>query len=508
MCITLARTGECRLCLTLWGKESAIMTLLKNNGKQKEIVPERESSFGMSIIVLLLAIAVLLFGVVGLKLDPHMPILLSVTVLLIYSSYLHIPWNDMRDSICKSISESIEAILIICLIGVTVGTWMSSGTVPLVIYYGLQIFSPQWFLLSILLLCCIMSIVTGSSWTTVGTIGVAFMGVGIGLGIPVGLTAGAILCGAYFGDKQSPVSDTCNFAAAVSRGGLYEVVRAMIYTTGPSLVVSAVIFVVLGFRYGSGTADTSQIQAITSGLEASFNLTPVLLIPLILLLSMIIMKVPAIPTMIIASLLGASFTFVVQGQDIASCLKFMHTGYVSDTGVSVIDSLLTRGGLNSMTSTVMLMLFSLALAGCLERTGVMSKVIGKISNLTKNRVGLITTTLVMAMALSFFAADPYLAMLLPANAMGRNFDRQGIDRRVLGRTIQDGATVMAPLVPWGTNGIYCSLTLGVAVAEYAPYYLMGYATPIFAVICAITGFGVLYTKKPGKSDEVKDVAEA
>lgn len=476
------------------------MKLFKNNQTAKEVKPERETTFGMSVIVLIAAIGVLLIGVVGLKLDPHIPILMSVTVLLVYSIYLRIPWKDMRDSICKSISESIEAILIICLIGVTVGTWMSSGTVPLVIYYGLKIFSPQWFLLSILLLCCIMSVVTGSSWTTVGTIGVAFMGVGIGLGIPAGLTAGAILCGAYFGDKQSPVSDTTNFAAAVSKGGLYEVVRAMIYTTGPSLLVSAVVFVFLGFRYGSGTADISQIQAITDGLASSFNLSPVLIIPLILLLAMIILKVPAIPTMIIASLMGAFFTFVIQGQNLASCLTFMHSGYVSETGVDVIDSLLTRGGLNSMTSTVMLMLFSLALAGCLERTGVMSIVIGKISGITKNRAGLITTTLVMAIALSFFAADPYLAMLLPANAMGRKFDEQGIDRRVLGRTIQDGATVMAPLVPWGTNGIYCSLTLGVAVAEYAPYYLMGYATPIFAVICAVTGFGVLYTKKKNDNE--------
>ena len=260
---------------------------------------------------------------------------------------------------------------------------------------------------------------------------------------------------------------------------------------GPSLLVSAVVFVFLGFRYGSGTADISQIQAIMDGLASSFNLSPILIIPLILLLAMIILKVPAIPTMIIASLMGAFFTFVIQGQNLASCLTFMHSGYVSETGVGVIDSLLTRGGLNSMTSTVMLMLFSLALAGCLERTGVMSVVIGKISGITKNRAGLITTTLVMAIALSFFAADPYLAMLLPANAMGKKFDEQGIDRRVLGRTIQDGATVMAPLVPWGTNGIYCSLTLGVAVAEYAPYYLMGYATPIFAVICAVTC--LLYT---------------
>lgn len=468
---------------------------------EKPVKPERETTFGVSLLVLLLTVGVLLVGVVGLKLDPHIPILMSVTILIIYGVYLHVPWKEMRDSICNSISESIEAILIICLIGIMVGTWMSSGTVPIVIYYGLQIFSPSWFLLSVLLLCCLMSIMTGSSWTTVGTIGVAFMGVGIGLGIPAGLTAGAILCGAYFGDKQSPVSDTANFAAAVSKGGLYETVRSMIYTTGPALVVSGIIFVFFGFKYGSGSADVSQIQAITQGIDSSFNLSPVLFLPLVFLFAMIILKVPAIPTMIIGALMGTFLTFVVQGQDMASCLTFMHSGFVSETGFDVIDSLLTRGGLNSMASTVLLMLFSLSMAGLLERTKVMGNVIGKISGLTKNRTGLITTTLVMAIALTFFAADPYLAMLLPANAMGKKFDEQGIDRRVLGRTIQDGATVFAPLVPWGTNGIYCSLTLGVAVAEYAPYYLMGYFTPLFAVVCAVTGFGVLYTKKKGKENE-------
>ena len=296
---------------------------------------EREGTFGSSVLVLALAIAVLLTGVVGFKLDPHIPLLFSSSIILLYGVWLRVPWKDMRDSIIKSISESIEAILIICLIGMTVGSWISSGTVPMVIYYGLKIFSPQFFLISVLVLCSIMSIMTGSSWTTIGTISVAFMGVGYGLGIPMGITAGAIICGAFFGDKQSPLSDSTNFAAAVAKTDLYDHVRSMIYTTGPAWLVSAVFFLFVGFSYSGGTADASQVDVITEGLAGAFNLNPVLLIPPVLLVVLIIKKFPAIPTMIIAAMMGMVLTVTVQGASLPDALRYMHSGFVGDTGVAV-----------------------------------------------------------------------------------------------------------------------------------------------------------------------------
>lgn len=456
---------------------------------------EREGTFGSSVLVLALAIAVLLTGVVGFKLDPHIPLLFSSSIILLYGVWLRVPWKDMRDSIIKSISESIEAILIICLIGMTVGSWISSGTVPMVIYYGLKIFSPQFFLISVLVLCSIMSIMTGSSWTTIGTIGVAFMGVGYGLGIPMGITAGAIICGAFFGDKQSPLSDSTNFAAAVAKTDLYDHVRSMIYTTGPAWLVSAVFFLFVGFSYSGGTADASQVDVITEGLAGAFNLNPVLLIPPVLLVVLIIKKFPAIPTMIIAAMMGMVLTVTVQGASLPDALRYMHSGFVGDTGVAAVDQLLTRGGLNSMTGTITLMLLSLTLAGALERTGVMHQLMKKAGAITGKRFGLIATTLVSSFSLSYFAADPYLAMLLPANALGEKYDEMGIDRRVLSRTLEDGGTVVCPMVPWGTSGIYCAATLGIPVLEYLPYYIMGFATPVFSLILAATGLGIFYTTK-------------
>lgn len=460
-----------------------------------KIRKEKTGTFESSLIVMILAIAVLLIGVVGLKLEPHIPLLFSSLIIIVYGVTLGVPWKDMGESIVRSISTSIEAILIICLIGMTVGSWVSSGTVPIVIYYGLQIFSPRFFLISVLLLCSIMSLMTGSSWTTIGTIGVAFMGVGYGLGIPMGITAGAIICGAFFGDKQSPMSDSTNFAAAVAKTDLYAHVKSMIYTTGPALLVSAVFFTVIGFRYSNLNVDDSQVKIIIDGIAGAFNLNPILIVPPILMVVLIIKKFPAIPTMMIAAISGMLLTVLVQGESLSAALAYMHTGFVGNTGIAPVDKLLTRGGLNSMTGTITLMFMSLMLAGVLERTGVMHNLISKTGSLTKKRVGLIGTTLVSSFALSYFAADPYLAMLLPANALGKNYDELGIDRSVLSRTLEDGGTVVCPMVPWGTSGIYCAETLGLSVMEYFPYYIMGFATPIFSLICAATGIGIFYSAK-------------
>ena len=459
---------------------------------------EKEGNFTSSIIIMILAIAVLLIGVVILKRDPHIPLLCSKALILLYGVYLGVPWADMRASIVKSISESIEAILIICLIGMTVGSWISSGIVPMVIYYGLEIFSPKWFLVSVLFLCSIMSLVTGSSWTTIGTIGVAFMGVGYGLGIPSGITAGAIVCGAFFGDKQSPMSDSTNFAAAVAKTDLYKHVKSMVFTNEPALLVSLVVFFIIGLRYGNANVDYTQVNLIMEGLEEAFHFNILLLLPLVLLIILIAKKFPAIPTMLFAAFSGAVFTVLVQGRSLSDALGFMHQGYTGNTGIEAVDTLLTRGGLNSMTGTITLMMMSLMLAGALERTGVMRNLIAKTAKLTDKRFGLISTTLVSTLCLGYFAADPYLAMLLPANALGQKYDEQGIDRCVLSRTLEDGGTTICPIVPWGTNGIYCAATLGVPVMQYMPYYIMGIATPIIALLCAATGIGIKYVNKEKK----------
>lgn len=452
---------------------------------------QREVRFGTAVCVFLAAVSVLIWCVAVKKLDPHIPLLFASAVIMLYGVWLRISWSSMREEIIGSISESLEAILIICLIGVVIGSWMAGGTVPAIIYYGLNIFSPRWFLVSVILLCGLMSITTGSSWTTIGTIGVAFLGIGYGLKIPAGVTAGAIVCGAYFGDKQSPMSDSTNFAAAVAKTDLYRHIKSMIYTTGPAFLLSTLLFLLLGMKYGGGNANAAQVEMITKGIADSFYISPVLLLPLGILLFLIIRKFPAIPTMLIAALLGLLQTVFMQKEAFAKAVTYMYSGFVGNTGVEAVDRLLTRGGLLSMTGTIVLMLMSLMLAGLLQATGIMRVIMQKLNGITRRRFGLISTTLGSTFLLSFFASDPYLAMLLPANALGGKYDEQGIDRSVLSRTLEDGGTVMCPIVPWGTNGIYCAATLGVAVGTYLPFYFMGILTPVFSLICAASGFGII-----------------
>lgn len=455
---------------------------------------ERKNSFLMALSVLLVNILVLLTGVVFLKLEPHVPILINIGIVLCFGIFRRISWVELIAGMHKAVADSVGVFLTILMVGVVVGTWTMCGTVPVVIYYGLMFFSPQWFLISIMILCFIMAFVTGSSWTTAGTIGVAFMGVGISLGIPAGLTAGCIISGAMCGDKQSPLGAATNLTAAISKVDLYETLHSLVYVTIPSIVGCGIIFTVLGFRYSKVTADTTQVEEIMNGLASTFHLSPVLILPIIVLLILIFLKIPTVPTLITASLCGVLLSVLYQGNSLGDSLGSMYYGYVSDSGIDLLDRLLTRGGLMAMASTILLIILALALAGCLERTSIMSTVIAKISGILQKRFSVIMTSYIMSTVLGFFSADCHMAIVLTSNAMGERFDKLGIHKCVLARTVHDGATGLAPLVPWTTAGVYFSATLGVTVAEYVPFYMLALTMTAATLFFAATGLGVRKSK--------------
>lgn len=455
---------------------------------------ERKNSFLMALSVLLVNILVLLTGVVFLKLEPHVPILINIGIVLCFGIFRRISWTELIAGMHKAVADSVGVFLTILMVGVVVGTWTMCGTVPVVIYYGLMFFSPQWFLISIMILCFIMAFVTGSSWTTAGTIGVAFMGVGISLGIPAGLTAGCIISGAMCGDKQSPLGAATNLTAAISKVDLYETLHSLVYVTIPSIVGCGIIFTILGFRYSKVTADTTQVEEIMNGLASTFHLSPVLILPIIVLLILIFLKIPTVPTLITASLCGVLLSVLYQGNSLGDSLGSMYYGYVSDSGIDLLDRLLTRGGLMAMASTILLIILALALAGCLERTSIMSTVIAKISGILQKRFSVIMTSYIMSTVLGFFSADCHMAIVLTSNAMGERFDKLGIHKCVLARTVHDGATGLAPLVPWTTAGVYFSATLGVTVAEYVPFYMLALTMTAATLFFAATGLGVRKSK--------------
>ena len=465
---------------------------------------EKKAEFLPSLLVMVAAILVLVGGILVLKLDPHIPLIMCTFVLVFYGLYLGISWSDMMSSAVKSISECIEAIIIMMSIGMVVGAWIAGGTVPFIIYWGLKIFSPQWLLPFTVVLCALMSTLIGSSWTTAGTIGVAFMGIGMGLGIPAPIVAGAVVCGSFFGDTQSPMSDGCNFATAISGAGLYNGVRGMIISNVPALLISIVAYVFIGMNYSHVSADSaSGIAETLAGLEGAFNLTPAVLLPAALLIFLIVIKFPAVPTMIAAAFAGTLCAVLFQGEGLGAALGYMMKGYVGDTGVADVDKIVTRGGLSAMMSTVAIVILSMWMAGVLQRTGIMHAILAKIARIIRKPAGLVTTTTVMTYLFSYFAADPYLAMMLPSKAFAEAYDEMGYDRSVLCRSVSS-AVFFAPMVPWGSGGLYVAATLGVAVLDYLPYYVVGFLAPIITILCAFTGWGMYKAKKAAPAESASN----
>lgn len=465
---------------------------------------EKKAEFLPSLLVMVAAILVLVGGILVLKLDPHIPLIMCTFVLVFYGLYLGISWNDMMSSAVKSISECIEAIIIMMSIGMVVGAWIAGGTVPFIIYWGLKIFSPQWLLPFTVVLCALMSTLIGSSWTTAGTIGVAFMGIGMGLGIPAPIMAGAVVCGSFFGDTQSPMSDGCNFATAISGAGLYNGVKGMLISNVPALLISIVAYVFIGMNYSHVSADSaSGIAETLAGLEGAFNLTPAVLLPAALLIFLIVIKSPAVPTMIAAAFSGTLCAVLFQGEGLGAALGYMMKGYVGDTGVADVDKIVTRGGLSAMMSTVAIVILSMWMAGVLQRTGIMHAILSKIARIIRKPAGLVTTTTVMTYLFSYFAADPYLAMMLPSKAFSEAYDEMGYDRSVLCRSVSS-AVFFAPMVPWGSGGLYVAATLGVAVLDYLPYYFVGFLAPIITILCAFTGWGMYKAKKAAPAESASN----
>lgn len=463
---------------------------------EKQIKAEKKAQFLPSLIVTLIAISVLVLSIVVMKLDPHIPLIMCTFILVFYGLYLGISWSDMMKSSIQSISECIEAIIIMMTIGMVVGAWVAGGTVPFVIYWGLKLFSPSWLLPFTVILCALMSTLIGSSWTTAGTVGVAFMGIGTALGIPPAIVAGAVVCGSFFGDTQSPMSDGCNFATAISGAGLYNGVKGMMISNIPALIISIIAYVFIGMGYSGNATMTSPTNILETleGLKMGFNLTPAVLLPAILLIYLIIIKFPAVPTMIAAAFAGTLSAVLFQGESLGKALGYMMNGYVGNTGVADVDKIVSRGGLSSMMGTVAIVILSMWMAGVLQRTGIIEAILNQISGLIKNPGGLVATTTVMTFVFSYFAADPYLAMMLPAKAFGEAYDKMGYDRSVLCRSISS-AVFFAPMVPWGSGGLYVAATLGVEVMDYIPYYVVGYTAPIITILCAIFGWGMYKAKK-------------
>ncbi len=437
--------------------------------------------------------ALILFLVVQISLfdgPPHIPLILGSIVAALIGLRLGHPWHEIEVGIVEGIAVALKAILILLVVGILIGTWIAGGIVPVLIDYGLRLLSPTYFLLAACLICSVVSIATGSSWTTAGTVGVALIGIGEGLNVSLPMTAGAIISGAYFGDKMSPLSDSTNLSPAVAGADLFDHVQYMVYTAAPAFVIALVLYGVLGFSAQTGAIDGSQVAAIRAALGANFSLSPILLLPPLLVILAVALRIPALPALAGGALLGGLMALWIQGSSLEQVLNAAHYGFRAETGSALVDNLLTRGGLESMMSTVALVLCALTFGGVMERTELLRRLADAILSRAHSTGSLVTATLGSCIGTNIVAPDQYMSIVVPGRMYRETYEQRGLAPVNLSRALESGGTLSSPLVPWNTCGAFMSTTLMVSAAAYFPYAFVNLITPAIVVIVSFAGFRI------------------
>lgn len=464
----------------------------------------------LSLVPVVALILLLVFNIDLFKdsavLGPNQIALFSCAVLATFISIfaLNVPYKVIEEKVIHSISLSMQANLILLVVGVLIGMWIFSGVVPAMIYYGIKLFNPSLFLPLTCLVCCIVSLATGSSWSTGGTVGIAFIGVGQTLGIPVEMVAGSVISGAYFGDKLSPLSDTTNLAPAMAGTDLFTHVRYMTITTIPSIVIALLGFLILGFFYQGNSNDVAQVNAVLETIEKTFNISPFLFLLPLMVFGLVAKKVPALPALVLGCIGGAIFILIFQQDLLRSMLgettgakailgkitEVAHGGFKIKTENEMINSLLSRGGMSAMLNTVWLILMSMVFGGVMEVSGMLERIGQSILTLVKGTGSLIAATIASAFTINVTAGDQYLAIVLPGRMFRPTYEKMGLAPQNLSRSLEDAGTLTSVLVPWNTCGAYFATVLGVSTAAYLPFCFFNLVNPFIAIIIGAIGFKI------------------
>jgi len=462
---------------------------------------KKKISLGIALIPVLFLIIALSFTIGVLKLPPHIPLICATAVAAFVAAVKKHPWKEIQDGMVHGVTLAMGAILILMVVGTMIGTWISGGIVPSMIYYGLKVLSPGIFLVATLIICSIVSLGTGSSWSTAGTVGVALIGVGQGLGIPVSMVAGAIISGAYFGDKMSPLSDTTNLAPAVAGTDLFSHIRHMVYTTVPGYILSIFLFVLLGVKFSGGILRAQNIETIISTIKSNFYIHPILLLPPCLVIVMVVKKVPPLPALLGGTAMGGIFAIATQSNSLAEVIQAAHSGFVSQTGVDMVDGLLTRGGLLSMMETVALIICALCFGGIMEKTGMLEVIAKSLLKRVRRTGSLVATTIFSCIGMNAIASDQYMAIVIPGRMYKNAFDAQGLHPKNLSRCLEDSGTLSSPLIPWNSCGAFMHATLGVNPLLYLPYAFLNLSNPLVSIFYGYTGITMEKTNPNSETSE-------
>lgn len=467
-----------------------------------------ESIFPILFLIVLLVINIWIFGTDGLDGSNQIVLVISSAVAAMVAVFrLNIKWEVLQDGIVKSISSAMSSILILLLIGALAGTWMLSGIVPAMIYYGLQVLNPTIFLIAACLVSAVVSIATGSSWTTVATVGVALLGIGKALGFSEGIIAGSIISGAYFGDKMSPLSDTTNLAPAMAGTDLFTHIRHMTKTTVPSILITLVIFGVIGFTSGA-EGSVEQVKGISNVITEKFNISGWLFLVPLVVIGLIVKKVPAVPALLVGALLGGVFAIIFQPQIIYTIAGEEGMGYAYNafkavmmalygdisivTSNDIVNELLITGGMAGMLNTIWLIICAMIFGGIMEESKMLSVLAEAVIRKVHSVGSLVASTAATCMFFNVTTSDQYLAILVPGRMYADIYRKRGLKPENLSRTLEDSATVTSVLVPWNTCGATQASVLGVATLTYAPYCFFNIISPFMTIMFGYLKLGINY----------------
>lgn len=477
-----------------------------------------EALIPVIFLTALISINVFIFGDDSLSGSNQIVLILSASVAAMVAMRLGFKWDHLLKGIVKSIGSAMSSILILLLIGALAGTWLLSGIVPSMIYYGLKILNPTIFLVAASVVCAIVSLATGSSWSTVATIGVALLGIGRALGLPDGLIGGAIISGAYFGDKMSPLSDTTNLAPAMAGTDLFTHIRYMAWTTGPSIGITLIIFTIIGLSRSQG-GQIDDIAPVLNAIDNTFFVSPWLFLVPALVITLIVRKVPALPALLIGTLAGALFAQIFQPHIIeqvseiygqfpkaayVAVMKAMYADISVTTDHAMVNSLLETGGMSGMLNTVWLIMCAMIFGGIMESSGLLQRITESVIKLAHNTGSLVAATAGTCIFFNITASDQYLSIVVPGRMFAETYRERGLKPQVLSRTLEDSGTVTSVLVPWNTCGATQATVLGVPTLTFLPYAFFNIISPFMTITFAYLNIKIArYAKGEEKAPSVE-----
>ena len=454
----------------------------------------REPSFLQSLACFGGVILIVILGLFWLEINLHVLLVIGLIWVAGHASYLGFQFTLIKSAMSAGIGKGLGAIYIFILIGVLIAALIEGGTVGGLIYYGVDLLHPAIFLPAGLILCSLMSLATGTAWGTIGTIGVVLMGLGNVLGIPLPLVAGMVVSGASFGDKMSPVSDTTNLAAMSAETDLYAHIRSMLYTTVPTYIITLFLFTIVGLEYADQALSVQQLNELKEHLAIEFSIGPVTLLPLVVLLVLGIRRVPAEPSMLASIATAIALALTTQGRGITEVLNSLQEGYTSNTGLELLDVLLTRGGIQSMMWTLSLALIALSLGGLLDRSGFVRVLLQGLLSRIKRSATLVAATIGSGVIANMSMGEGYLSIIFGGQIFKDSYDADGLERHMLSRCLEEGATLSTSLIPWTTSGAFCMGALGISPFTFAPWAFFNYINPLLSILLAYMGFGIFRKK--------------